>query len=83
MTTRHEENSGDGHEDGVPQDEVLGVKPRAFEVCLVKFLLKVGDILPQDEVVSVIPRAFEVHLVKLLLKVGEPLAQDEVISVKP
>ena len=80
MTTRHEENSGDGHEDGVPQDEVLGVKPRAFEV---KFLLKVGDILPQDEVVSLIPRAFEVHLLELLLKVGEPLAQDEVIGVKP
>ena len=54
--------------------EVLGVKPRGFEV---------DDLIAQDEVIGVIPRAFEVHPLELLLKVGKPLAQDEVISVKP
>ena len=73
MTARHKENSRDGHEDGVPQDEVLGVKPRAFEV----------DLLAQDEIFGVKPRAFKVHLVELLPKVGDILAQDEVISVIP
>ena len=83
MTARHKENSRDGHEDGVPQDEVLGVKPRAFKASLVELLLKVGVLLAQDEVFGVKPRAFKVHLVELLPKVGDILAQDEVISVIP
>ncbi len=63
--------------------EVLGVKPRGFEVHILHLILKVDDLIAQDEVIGVIPRAFEVHPLELLLKVGKPLAQDEVISVKP